>query len=46
MEGLSQTHAIMVAPQIKAAQKEIDFGCKRINWGSSGTVSAEVETFV
>ncbi|XP_078791125.1 dynein axonemal heavy chain 10 isoform X3 [Oryzias latipes] len=36
MEGLSQTHAIMVAPQIKAAQKEIDFGCKRINWGSSG----------
>uniref|UniRef100_H2LCS2 Dynein axonemal heavy chain 10 n=1 Tax=Oryzias latipes TaxID=8090 RepID=H2LCS2_ORYLA len=31
MEGLSQTHAIMVAPQIKAAQKEIDFGCKRIN---------------
>uniref|UniRef100_A0A8C7WSR8 Dynein heavy chain tail domain-containing protein n=1 Tax=Oryzias sinensis TaxID=183150 RepID=A0A8C7WSR8_9TELE len=36
MDGLNQTHAIMLAPQIKAAQKEIDFGCKRINWGSSG----------
>ncbi|XP_024136867.1 dynein heavy chain 10, axonemal isoform X4 [Oryzias melastigma] len=36
MDSLSQTHAIMLAPRIKAAKKEIDFGFKRINWGSSG----------
>uniref|UniRef100_A0A3Q1G9E8 Dynein axonemal heavy chain 10 n=1 Tax=Acanthochromis polyacanthus TaxID=80966 RepID=A0A3Q1G9E8_9TELE len=34
MESLSEAHMIMLAPHIKAVQKEMLFGCRRVNWNS------------
>lgn len=36
MGNLSEAKIIMLAQQIKAVKKEMQFGCKRLNWNSLG----------
>lgn len=46
MDSLSEAKFIMLAKQIKTVQKEMHFGCKRLNWNSLGMVHTEAEMSV
>uniref|UniRef100_A0A3Q2PNV9 Dynein axonemal heavy chain 10 n=1 Tax=Fundulus heteroclitus TaxID=8078 RepID=A0A3Q2PNV9_FUNHE len=36
MESLSEAHLVMLSPQIQDVKKEMQYGCKRLNWNSLG----------
>lgn len=40
MDRLSEAHFLMLAEHIEVIQKNIYFGCKRLNWNSLGTEAA------
>lgn len=46
MDSLSEAQFIMLAQQIKAVEKEMQFGVKRLNWNSLGMMHAEAQMFV
>ncbi|KAK5620023.1 Dynein heavy chain 10, axonemal [Crenichthys baileyi] len=36
MDSLSEAHLVMLSPQIQEIRKEMQYGCKRLNWNSLG----------
>ena len=46
MDSLSEEHLSMLVPQIEPVKKQMNFGCKRLNWSSLGTLPTEAELSV
>lgn len=41
LDSLNEMKTVMLAEQISAVQKEMDMGCKRLNWNSLGMALTE-----